>query len=276
VMTNCILWDDEAPSDPEISSELGPIIVNYSNVQGGYGDTGDNNINADPLFANPSSGDYHLQPGSPCIDAGDNGVPSLPATDFEGDPRIWDGGGEWDDVVDMGVDEYILMTPMGGSVRSTYHPDDDVVVRIGGFPPSVDIEVTVVEDYHWEDGDSIPPDLGTIFAQQTFTTNDYGKIDGEVIWFAPLEIGEYDIAFDVGPDGTYDVPDDLIDDPNHPGFVVELPTVSPPTPPPPPPSVGGEVHHVDKWVLLMPWLGLGLIFVIAAGGLVLVRRRGQR
>jgi hypothetical protein len=29
------------------------------------------NISADPLFADPSSGDYHLSPTSPCIDAGD-------------------------------------------------------------------------------------------------------------------------------------------------------------------------------------------------------------
>jgi hypothetical protein len=29
------------------------------------------NISADPLFVNPSAGDYHLTPGSPCIDAGD-------------------------------------------------------------------------------------------------------------------------------------------------------------------------------------------------------------
>jgi hypothetical protein len=64
--------------------------VQYSNVQGGW--TGEGNIDADPLFADPDNGDYHLksQAGrwepssqawliddvtSPCIDAGDPGTP---------------------------------------------------------------------------------------------------------------------------------------------------------------------------------------------------------
>ena len=72
-------------------------MVTYCDIQGGYGGTG--NIDADPFFVNPSASDYHLQPGSPCIDIGDNAAPSLPTTDFEGDPRILGG------IVDMGVDE---------------------------------------------------------------------------------------------------------------------------------------------------------------------------
>jgi len=252
-VTNCIFWNggDEIRNDGAST----PLIT-YCDIEGGYSGMG--NIDADPLFV--GIGDYHLQPGSPCIDAGENAAPSLPATDFEGEPRIWDGGGDWDDVVDMGVDEHFLIAPSGGSVISTYRPDDDVVIRIGGFPPGVDVEVTVVADYHWEDGDTIPPDSGTIFAQQTFTTNDYGKVEGEVIWYGPLELGEYDIAFDIGLDGIYDVSDDLIDDPNHPGFTVLSPTV------------GGEVYPVDKAALLMPWLSLGLVLVLAAGGLILVKR----
>lgn len=64
--------------------------VKYSNVQGGW--TGEGNIDADPLFADPDNGDYHLksQAGrwnpdsqswvidevtSPCIDAGNPGTP---------------------------------------------------------------------------------------------------------------------------------------------------------------------------------------------------------
>jgi hypothetical protein len=33
--------------------------------------TGTGNIDADPLFVDPVNGDFHLQPGSPCIDTGD-------------------------------------------------------------------------------------------------------------------------------------------------------------------------------------------------------------
>lgn len=64
--------------------------VKYSSIQGGF--PGEGNIDADPLFADPANGDYHLksQAGrwvpssqawlindvtSPCIDAGDPGTP---------------------------------------------------------------------------------------------------------------------------------------------------------------------------------------------------------
>ena len=96
VLVNCILWYN---SPQEVYGTA--AIITYSDVQGGYAGTG--NINADPLFADPDSGDFHLSPGSPCIDAGTN--LDAPSTDYEGDPRPIDGDGKWDAVVDMGVDE---------------------------------------------------------------------------------------------------------------------------------------------------------------------------
>jgi hypothetical protein len=144
VVTNCIFWDNGV----EIYNVSSTPVVTYCDIQGGYSGTG--NIDEVPMFA--GGGDYHLQPGSPCIDAGDNSAPFLPGTDFEGDPRIWDGDGDGDDVVDMGVDEY----------------------------------------------------------------------------YVPRR------------------------------------------------TVGGGVYPVDKAALLMPWLGLGLVLVLAAGGLILVGRRSHR
>lgn len=35
-----------------------------------YGDYGDHSTSGDPLFVDPANGDFHLQAGSPCIDAG--------------------------------------------------------------------------------------------------------------------------------------------------------------------------------------------------------------
>jgi serine protease len=63
------------------------------------------NISVDPLFVNPAAGDYHLRPGSPSIDAGDNAALNLPETDIEGNPRITDGNGDGVAVVDMGAYE---------------------------------------------------------------------------------------------------------------------------------------------------------------------------
>ncbi len=109
-VTNCILWGDD---NEEISGNGSPAGVTYSDVQGGYSGTG--NINEDPRFVSPGSGDFHLGPGSPCIDAGTNAAPDLPAFDFEGDDRVIDGDGDGTATVDMGVDEasgYVVFLPL--------------------------------------------------------------------------------------------------------------------------------------------------------------------
>ena len=86
-ITNSIIW---ANSPQQIADTQGTFSVTYSNVQGGW--AGEGNIDTDPLFADPSNGDYHLksQAGrwepssqswviddvtSPCIDAGDSSSP---------------------------------------------------------------------------------------------------------------------------------------------------------------------------------------------------------
>ncbi len=61
--------------------------------------TGDN-INENPDFVDPASLDFRLQGDSPAIDAGDTDAPSLPATDFAGNPRINNGE------TDMGALEF--------------------------------------------------------------------------------------------------------------------------------------------------------------------------
>lgn len=59
--------------------------VSYSTVQGGYGGTG--NLDVDPLFVNVSADDYRLQFCSPAIEAGNTAGVTLP-TDLDGSPRI--------------------------------------------------------------------------------------------------------------------------------------------------------------------------------------------
>ncbi len=115
-MVNTIAWGN-APD--QISDDAGAVTtVNYSDVQGGWCGAGSNNIDADPLFVAPGSGDYRLSPGSPCIDAADNtAVPKGVVTDLDGNPRFVDdpctddtGNGD-PPIVDMGAYEFQVTCP---------------------------------------------------------------------------------------------------------------------------------------------------------------------
>jgi hypothetical protein len=104
----------------QVFSNQNPPIIRFNNIfssSGGKAYDGncsdktgmDGNIKADPLFTNPAQGDYHLQQGSPSIDAGDNQAPNLPDKDIDEDPRILDGNGDGTEIIDMGVDEFLAL-----------------------------------------------------------------------------------------------------------------------------------------------------------------------
>jgi len=106
-VVNSILWANTAGGGPnEMYFSCGTSqAITYSDIRGGWAGTG--NIASDPLFVDPGSGDFHLQPSSLCVDTGNNSaVPAGVTTDFEGDLRIVDGDGNSSVVVDMGADEY--------------------------------------------------------------------------------------------------------------------------------------------------------------------------
>ena len=101
-ITNCILWDQNGEIWIDDDST---VAITYSDIQGGWY-TGEGNVDTDPLFMNQASGDYHLRPNSPCINAGNNSaVPSGVTTDLDSKPRIING------TVDMGAYEYEQQRP---------------------------------------------------------------------------------------------------------------------------------------------------------------------
>jgi predicted outer membrane repeat protein len=106
-ITNSILWGNSSyyPEDMEIAGS-NHNNVTYSDVnQDGFAGV-NGNIRQDPLLS--GSGKLRLLPGSPCIDAGNNGAfPYLPATDYFGNDRVIDGDANGTATVDMGAHEYV-------------------------------------------------------------------------------------------------------------------------------------------------------------------------
>ncbi|MHC4644517.1 MAG: Ig-like domain-containing protein [Planctomycetota bacterium] len=113
-ITNCILWDG---SNGIWNNDGSTISITYSDVEGGWAGSG--NMDADPCFVDGGywdangtpgdsnddfwlDGDYHLQPDSPCIDAGDPCyVADANEFDLDGNPRVVGN------IIDMGAYEYV-------------------------------------------------------------------------------------------------------------------------------------------------------------------------
>lgn len=129
IIKNCIVYGNIA-QDPSQGSQIRIIdadsdpVFDHCDIQGGlagFGGAGagsnynpanyTNNINADPLWQNPTTGagagydgllaDYSVQGNSPCINTGTtNGIINLlPTLDLAGNPRI-------NGIIDMGAYEY--------------------------------------------------------------------------------------------------------------------------------------------------------------------------
>ena len=133
-VTNCIFWAD---MPDEIYPEDGTMTIAYTCLAEGW--PGDGNIDADPMFADANNRDYHLLPGSPCIDAG-NSISVLPDyTDLDNDanttePIPWDiqgptGPGRINGaVVDIGAYEAAPPPPPVQNIAPVANAGDDQAV----------------------------------------------------------------------------------------------------------------------------------------------------
>lgn len=122
VLVNCVLWANAAEIGPSIAlggDFPGPDVLSvaYSAVEGGLDGVfvppawtlvwGPGNIDVDPLFADPSAGNFRILAGSPCVDAGNNtAVPPGLTHDLAGRPRIVDGDDDGTATVDLGAYEF--------------------------------------------------------------------------------------------------------------------------------------------------------------------------
>ncbi|MBN1764675.1 MAG: right-handed parallel beta-helix repeat-containing protein [Sedimentisphaerales bacterium] len=193
-LTNSILWGNIALEYNEIYIYSGTPIIKNCDIAGcggsgsgwdnSLGTDGGGNIDADPLFVDAASNDFHLQPASPCIDRGDNNAPYLPETDFEGDPRIIYS------YVDMGADEAEdAIFDFDVSIHPFPTACSEVVLDPPGgrYAVGTEVSVTVVADenkaFHSWSGDMTGNDNPVIITMDTHK-NISAKfvIDSEIIY----------------------------------------------------------------------------------------------
>ena len=93
---SCILWNNTPGSNPISSINSAGRL--YTDIQF-FSGSGSGNINLDPQFVDPANGDFHLQPTSPCINAGEPTLSAPIIFDLDGDDRVQQCR------VDIGMDE---------------------------------------------------------------------------------------------------------------------------------------------------------------------------
>ena len=145
-----------------------------------------------------------------------------------------------------------------GAPIDTYRVDADVYVTGSGFAAGTNVDIYIVRDHYWYDGNPIPSDV-TGSVETVPAVN--GAVGPVLVWHAPLVIGEYDIVIDANQNGIYDVSTDGLDS-GLSGFVV---IGMPSAPVPVPASVPVPVLTPIGIITL-----IGLLCVI---GMIRIRRR---
>jgi len=127
LVTNSILWQN---SNSEIELENGTCAATVENSDiSSYSWTGTGVINVNPDFVDLANYDFHLAPGSPCVDAGSDSSPNITAEDIDLEQRIMGAH------IDMGSDEWPSV-PFIASVsphRGNYAATTSVAISGGAF-----------------------------------------------------------------------------------------------------------------------------------------------
>ena len=127
-----------------------------------------NSIQSDPRFVNPGGGDFHLEAGSPAIDAADSSVPFWPTVDAEGNARLDDSetlntGVGAVDYADRGALEFLSTVPPVAFLAVTPTSGTAPLTVVADASGSFDSDGTIVS-YRFDFGD------GTVVGPQTQAT----------------------------------------------------------------------------------------------------------
>lgn len=254
-MSNSIIWDNQYDS-------LGGVSPRHSIVPGCAAVVLDGCLDQPPGFVGPD--DYHLDAGSPAIDAGDNGY-GWTGPDLDGNPRQRDDTGVADTghgpgpVIDMGAYEYqatsvaagISVTPTSGLVTSETGGTATFSIVLARYPKA---DVTLVlSSSDASEGVVVPASLTMTQANwnrpQTITVT--GLDDG-------LSDGDQAYTIVIGPAGSADPAYAGINPPDV--AVVNEEAVIPPH------RVGGTVIGLLGSGLVLSLAGTGETLPVTADG----------
>lgn len=113
-----------------------------------------------------------------------------------------------------------------GDVVEVFTTDEPVYATGSGFRPNSTVDVYIVSDRAWTNGDNVS-DYFIFAVKKDVLADAVGDIVPTEIWPNPIP-GEYDMFFDANQNGIYEVGVDVVDHPNHPGFIVQAAQVRAP------------------------------------------------
>jgi predicted outer membrane repeat protein len=207
VLVNSILWNN-SPQEVYFADSGTPnsITVAYSDVQGGEAGIAtynngtaswlEGNIDSDPLFVDADSGDFHLQRGSLCIDAGTalfiwkgDTLVNLSADDYIGSAP------------DMGAFEYevtsiadhILLTPTGFSLHQNYpNPFNSTTTLRYDLPQKSHVTIVIYDMLGRQVRSLLSSDEEAGYKSVTWDTkDDVGKTVSSGVYLYQIRVGGF-------------------------------------------------------------------------------------
>jgi hypothetical protein len=154
---NNIIWGNSALTGGDVRlvydtadwAEAHGFNNDFSLMSGNWTQSGQN-IDADPLFADPANDDYHLQSTSPCIDKGYDQALSLPSHDYEGEPRVFDGNQDGTAIVDIGADEYIGVPLQNLTIEASGGGSTNPAPGQYTYAQGTDVQITAIPENHYK------------------------------------------------------------------------------------------------------------------------------
>jgi len=164
-----------------------PIVIDYTDAEGGESAVingniseviwGDGNIDANPLFCNPDSGDYTLAENSPCIGTGENGA----------NMGAFDVGCE----AILSIDKDVI--PLQYVLHQNYpNPFNPVTTLRYDLPENSYVNVTVYDMLGREVKTLVNTTQDAGFKSVIWdATNDYGKPVSAGVYLYKIQAGEF-------------------------------------------------------------------------------------